>query len=54
MSMAIIAVNEKQMSSKDYEVPKTTLIRRVQRKNINATGSKKGFGRFLFTFPQAQ
>ncbi|CAK8692945.1 unnamed protein product [Clavelina lepadiformis] len=41
-------------ASKEYGVPKTTLIRRVQGDNINATGSKKGLGRFHSTFSEAQ
>ncbi|CAK8695547.1 unnamed protein product [Clavelina lepadiformis] len=48
MTITIRAVNEKRMgyhkASKEYGVPKTTLIRRVQGDNINATGSKKGLG----------
>ncbi|CAK8695676.1 unnamed protein product [Clavelina lepadiformis] len=58
MTIAIRAVNEKRMgyhkASKEYGVPKMTLIRRVQGDNINATGSKKGLGRFHSTFSEAQ
>ncbi|XP_076805955.1 uncharacterized protein LOC143449578 [Clavelina lepadiformis] len=58
MTIAIRAVNEKRMgyhkASKEYGVPKTTLKRRVQGDNVNATGSKKGLGRFHSTFSEAQ
>ena len=56
--MGIRAVNEGQMGclkrSKDYGIPKITLRRRVQEKNVYATGSKKGLGRFLSTFSKDQ
>ena len=57
-SIAIQAVNEQQMgyskASKDYAVPKTTLRRRVQAKNIDPTQCKIGLERFLSAFSKTQ
>ena len=57
MTRAILAINKKEIgylkASKMYQIPKTTLRRRVKGGNIRAIGSKKGLGR-LSTFSEAQ
>lgn len=55
MQRAIDAVIRKEMgwlkASKTFGVPQATLRRRARGKNLRVTGSKKGLGRYVETFP---
>lgn len=54
MQRAIDAVNRRELgwlkASKLYGIPQATLWRRVQKKNNEIQGSKKGLGRYHTTF----